>query len=159
MKMTGGIKPEFLAAVKALGKVQAQVGWLESAVYQNGRKVADNARTHEYGAPAQGIPQRPFMRPAVADHQAQWIAAAGKAAKDVLEGKSDAVTAMGKVAALAEGDVKQALVNVTSPPLKQATVKARAKKLASGKITKTLNKPLVDSGLMLETLISEASTK
>ncbi|WP_310625798.1 hypothetical protein [Limnohabitans sp.] len=157
--MTGGIKPEFLAAVKALGKVQGHVGWLESAEYPDGRKVADNARTHEYGAPAQGIPPRPFMRTAIADHQNNWIDATAKAVKEVLAGKTDAVTAMGKVAMIVEGDVKQAIVNVTSPALNPATIKARARKLASGEVTETLNKPLVESALMLKSLTSEASKK
>ena len=56
----------------------------------------------------------------------------------------------------AEADVRQAIINVTAPALKQSTIDARKRKLAKGTRFKgSIEKPLVASGLALATLTSK----
>ena len=56
-------------------------------------------------------------------------------AKAILQGRRTADQVMDTMGAKAAGDIAKNIASVWEPPLKEATVKARARKLASGVIT------------------------
>ncbi|WP_338885314.1 hypothetical protein [Xenorhabdus sp. TH1] len=139
-----------------LGKKQIKVGFFEHSQYPDGTPMAYVAAIQELGYPAGNIPPRPFMRPAIRDNQAKYADLMFRAAKAAINGNitvSEGLTQIGDVAA---GDIKIAIQSVTTPPLKDSTVKARANRHSKGKAT---NKPLVDSGLMLQSVNSSVEDK
>jgi hypothetical protein len=132
-----------------LGKKQIKAGFFEHSKYPDGTPVAYVAAIQELGYPAGNIPPRPFMRPAMRDNQAKYADLMLRAAKAAVKGTitvSDSLTQIGDMTA---GDIKLAIQSVTTPALKDSTVRARASRHSKGKAT---NKPLVDSGLMLQSV-------
>lgn len=130
-----------VAVLNGLEGLEGKVGWFESATYKDGPPVAYVATIHEFGAPSQGIPARPFMRPAVAEKGQSWVDLLGQGAKAALNGSVSPAAVLEAVTLRAAGDVAIAIRAVTSPPLKPATV-AR----------KGFDKPLVDTGQMLKSV-------
>jgi len=59
---------------------------------------------------------------------------------------------MDAVGARAAGDIAKNISEVWEPPLKEATVRARARRYASREITPSLRKPLVDTARMVSSL-------
>lgn len=150
---------KLVANVGALAGVEGQVGWFESAKYPNGMPVAYVAAIHEFGHAAGGIPPRPFFRPTIAAQTGEWSRQFGRAATAVANGKIEPVPAMTQLAALAAGDVADAISKLTTPALKESTVNARRRKRADKKTTGGLTKPLVDTGIMLTTLTYQVEAK
>ena len=137
------------ARIKELQGKQAQAGWFKSAVYPNGTPVAYVAAIQELGSAPQGIPPRPFMRPAISKNKAAWLKIMERGAQAVLKGQMTIGDVMGLVSTRAADDVAKAIVAVTTPPLKRATILARLRKRKDKTLTPTIQKPLVDTGLML----------
>ncbi|MDE9455631.1 hypothetical protein [Xenorhabdus bovienii] len=130
-----------------LGKKQVKIGFFSQSKYPDGTPIAYVAAIQELGYPTGGIPPRPFMRPAMSENQSKYSGLMARAAKAAIKGNisvSDGLTQMGSVAA---GDIKLAISAVTTPPLKDSTITARAGRHSKGKAT---NKPLVDTGQMLQ---------
>lgn len=133
---------------------KGQVGWFESAKYgdKKATPIAYVASIHEFGYPEGGIKPRPFFRPTIAKQKENWRNLVISGALAILAGRETMDTVLEKLGMQASGDVAKTITQLQEPALKEATVKARARRKASGKITKTLRKPLVDSGIMLSTL-------
>lgn len=131
--------------------ISAEIGWFESSQYEDGTKVAYVATIHEFGAPSQNIPPRPFIQPTIDANGAEWADQIAKGAKRVLDGGIDAEGVMDAVGAMAAGDIKKTIAQVISPALKVSTVKARERAYSQKGITRSLTKPLIDTGLMLAT--------
>ncbi len=172
----------------ALSGMQAKAGWFESAVYENGKPVAQIAMVQEYGAtinhpggtpykigadgmarfvakasaeaaglPVTGphtitIPPRPFMRPTVEREKAAWIALLAKGAKSILAGKTSPRDVLDAVAARAAGDIARTIASIQSPALAASTIAKRRRKMADKKTIGNLTKPLVDSGIMIDSV-------
>ena len=84
MKLNGGQK--LLAKLrdieaKAKKKQSVKVGFLSKATYPNGTKVAYVAAIQNYGAPAAGIPPRPFFTQMLNDRSSKWGDTMGKLIK------------------------------------------------------------------------------
>jgi hypothetical protein len=141
------------AIIANSGKAQGKSGWFESAQYADGTPVAYVAAIHEYGYEAGGIPPRPFMRSTIAEKQGEWKVLAQNAAKQIAAGRMSSVEYVGLLAATATGHVQKKIGSITAPPLKLATVQARARRRASGVAS---DKPLVDTAIMLQTMTSIA---
>lgn len=101
------------------------------------------------------IPARPFMRPTIIREQKNWIALMAAGFRDVLAGKRSAESVMEAVAAKAAGDVARTITEITEPPLKPGTIRARQRQLADSKTVGSLDKPLVASGILFDTLIND----
>lgn len=147
----GGLTLKTMAtALDGLNGVTGKTGWFETAKYADGTPVAYVAAIQEFGAVAEGvlIPPRPTMRPAVADKGQEWMDLLGKGAVAVLKGQETPQSAMEKVALRAAGDVAKNIQALTSPPLAPSTIKAKG-----------FAKPLVDTGLMLQSLTGVAEVK
>lgn len=142
-----------LAQLKAvydeLAKKQLKVGFFAHSKYPDGTPVAYVAAIQELGYPAGGIPPRQFFRPAMTEHRQEYSQLTGRAVKAAGNGKITVMAGLEQIGAKAAGDVKMMIKSVTTPPLKDATVAARARRHSKGKAT---SKPLVDSGLMLQSV-------
>jgi len=146
------IKARMEAYVEGFDDRVASVGWFPGAKYPDGTQVAYVATIHEFGSPAQGIPPRPFVRPTVAGQQKVWAGIMADGVRAVISGRASSGDVLEGVGLQAAGDIGKTIANLTSPPLKPATVAARARRYADGKITNSLTKPLNDTGLMQASL-------
>lgn len=130
--------------------MQAEAGWLESSQYEDGTKAAYVAAIQEYGAPEKNIPPRPFMRPAVEENKEYWADQLKNGVKAVSSGAMDAGMVMDAIGQRMANDVQHAITQVVSPPLKDATVRARLRGKKDKTITPTLKKPLEDTFYMID---------
>jgi hypothetical protein len=148
-------------ATRLLPTLAGKVGWFPSAVYEGGQPVAGVAMVQEFGSPSRGIPPRPFMRSTSIEKRDYWASVSRNLAKGVALGQITPADLMTGVTEAAAGDIRQTISKLTSPPLKEQTVKARKRKLANGGVGATagISKPLIASGIMLNTLTAEVGEK
>lgn len=143
------------AALPELGKMRLKVGYFETAKYSDGTPVAYVAAIQEFGYPGGGIPARPTMRP-TADAQGnpggEWSQIAAQGAKAILKGSATPGQVMDALGLKAAGDIRKAISKLQSPPLKPSTVAARQRGMADRKTTGSLTKPLVATGLMINSV-------
>lgn len=134
-----------------------EIGIFETAKYPDGTPIAYVASIHEYGYAGGNIPARPFFRPTIEKQKNEWgrqIAGATKAAAEGNTSISDAFEGIGGMAA---GDVGKKITQIFSPMLKPSTLKARQSKSKNTKVVSI--KPLVDSGLMLQSVTHKVIKK
>lgn len=151
-----------LAHVASLSGEKAIVGWYEGATYPSGIKVAEVAAMNEYGTAT--APARPFMRPAIAKHGAEWRGMMFKAeiGSNILD----------KVALKAEGDIVDSIANGDHEPLSPVTLAIRKMRengetISGASVGRAFNQvkdgtavfssnttPLSDTGRMIATLTS-----
>jgi len=166
-------------AIKELESKVSKAGWFESNKYEDGTPVAYIASIQEIGCPERSIPPRPFMRPTIAEKKADWASIAELGAKAILKGDVTAENVMGQLADSAVGDVKKTISSIHTPVLSPITIELRAMKKNGEKITgatvgvasakvasegyKTPQgvsiKPLIDSGILFDTMMSKVEDK
>ena len=96
---------------------------------------------HENGAPAAGIPARPFLVPGVAAVEEKVAAQLGKGAQAAMAGDERGVQQRLHAAGLvAENSVKATINAGVEPALAESTVQARARRGRTGTV------PLIDTG-------------
>lgn len=154
IRIQGDVAKKLEFALKNLSGKVGKVGWFENSSYPEppNIKVATVAVIQEYGAPSKNIPPRPFVRPTMIQQQGAWTELASQGAKAILNGTKTVDNVMEALGLKAAGDIRKAITQVFSPPLKPATIAARLRKRANKTVTGNLTKPLVDTGLMLNTL-------
>lgn len=132
--------------IDELGKKQIKVGFFSHSKYPDGKPIAGVAMVQELGSVKQNIPSRKFMGPSLKNGAENYKKGIVRAFRQAADGGSLEVglSAVGEVAA---GDVKQGIIDVKSPPLKESTIAARARRHHAGKAS---DKPLVDTGQMLQ---------
>lgn len=146
------VKINLSQAIKQAERISAEVGFLSSATYENGEKVAMVAAQNEYGNLSKHIPPRPFMRPAKNKNVTVWNATFQRAIKQGLR-SGNLKSAFDIVSLQVVGDIKKSIVAVTKPALKPATVEARLRDKKQGKsVSLSVAKPLIDSGYMLNSV-------
>lgn len=142
-----------LVAIAEFGRMRGRVGWFESARYPDGMPVAYAAAINEFGWPKGNIPPRLGMRTTAAAKQPEWRATADRAAHGIVTGRLTPTQGMDMIGLKAAGDLRKHITEVTQPPLKVATVKARLAGRKQGRVVSiTIAKPLVRTGHMLTTL-------
>ena len=157
VKGSGGIGIATLKErIADLNRFKTFVGWLESAMYDDNTPVAGIAAVHEYGSVLRGIPPRPFLRTATEESKEEWKAIIRHGAKSILNGSMTSHQVVEILGLKISGDIKKAIKNVTSPELAQSTIEARLRKKADGKTIGNLDKPLVETSIMLNTVTYEA---
>jgi len=115
-----------------------KVGFLAGATYPDGTPVAMVAAIQDFGAPAVGIPPRPFFRNMVAKKKSEWPKAIG----DLLKANDyDAYKTLEQTGAAIKGQLQDSIVSTNEPPLKPATI-AR----------KGFSKPLIASSHMINSV-------
>lgn len=148
-KTDAGLLKKISSFVKTFNALEMQVGWFSTSQYEDGTPVAYVATIHEFGYAKGGIPPRPFMRPTADREENNWRRFVAQEAPKILEGKQT-VQALFEILGLnISGSIAQSITEVTEPELKKATVRAKVRKMADGKTVGSLDKPLVESGLML----------
>lgn len=170
-EVTGGEGLE--AALRAMADrlssaTEVRVGFLENATYPDGTPVAMVAALNNYGAPAAGIPPRPFFTNMVADKKGEW----GNQFMGVLRASEyDADKSLELMGEHMAGQLREAIVDTDSPAnspvtnlLKQrfptgddvtfADVQQAREDVAKG-VTAPAGKPLTWSGHMLASVDKE----
>lgn len=141
VKISGGDKLE-----KALAEIAKKVskpgtlnvGFLEGATYPDGTSVPMVAAIQEFGAPAKGIPPRPFFRNMIAAKSPEW----GDGVAQALKAKDyDTTEALNLVGEGIKGQLQDSIKTTNSPPLAPSTVKAKG-----------FDTPLIDTGHMLNSV-------
>lgn len=155
-RQPGGAGQALRKAIGALNDAQGKVGWFENARYEDGTPVALVAVVQEHGSTKRGIPARPFMRTTQQEKAQVWKEDARRLAAAVAAGQMPPDALMEGLTQKAEGDVRQSISRVLSPPLSERTIAARARRHSKGKAS---SKPLVDTGYMLNTLTSQVKKK
>lgn len=116
----------------------AQIGFPSGINYEDGTSVAYVAAIQEFGAPAVGIPPRPFMQPTVYEKKDTWTTIIEKQLPKVALGKMSAFDVLDLVGISAAADIQTKISSIYTPPNAPATIRAKGSA-----------KPLVDTGLML----------
>lgn len=172
-KKIGGELAKIRDRTRGFDKLEARIGVQEGQQYEDGTPVAYVAAIHEYGAPEVGIPPRPFLRPTLQEQKAKWSEELMDGAMAVMHGVATAHQVLGQVATTAAGDVKNTVSELTEPPLAESTIRARFRKkgiadLSTSKRFKAemlagggfgYAKPLVDTGLLQESITGEVANK
>jgi len=136
-----------------------KVGFFETSKYPDGTPVAYVATIHEFGAPSEGIPPRPFMRPTIQANQAVWQSIALQGAKSILDGSMTSEDILEVIGLKAAGDIRKMIASIQAPPLKDATVAARLRGKADKQTVGNLTKPLVDTATMLNAVTNTVEDK
>lgn len=125
MELTGGDKLE--AKLAELSKrvsnaATLRVGFLEDAKYPDGTSVAEVAVYQNYGAPARGIPPRPFFSNMIADNRAGWPDAIESVLKAVDFDARAALELFGEHVA---SQLREAIIELREPALSPVTLLLR----------------------------------
>lgn len=146
--------------IDALDAGVGRVGWFPSAVYEGGQPVAGVAFVQEHGSTKRSIPPRPFMRPTATEKRSEWAKTVGQLTKAAAQGKIAPENVMQGLTLAAEGHVRATITKISAPPLAESTVEARKRRKANGGkgAQASIAKPLVDTGILLNTLTSEVES-
>ena len=141
-------------ALKNLDGKVGKVGWFEKSKYadKDATPVAYVAAIQEYGYPSKNIPARPFMRPTIADKQVEWASIVKQGSAQILKGNQTIGDVLELLGLKASADVKKTISQITTPPLAEATIAARLARKADKNTVGNLTKPLIDTGIMFNTL-------
>lgn len=120
-----------------------RVGFLEDAKYPDGTSVAMVAAIQNYGAPAAGIPARPYFTNLVTSNRGKWGEQLGKIAKAA---NYDINLTFGRMGVLMAGQLQTAIVKMTDPPLKPETISRKG-----------FAKPLIETAHMVNSVQYEYS--
>lgn len=124
----GGGKLE--AKLKGIGKKlgnlpRVRVGFLEGATYPDGTLVAMVAAIQEFGAPRARIPPRPYFRTMVSAKKGEWPDAVRVLLKD---NDYDVRLTLEQVGAGVAKQLRDSILDLTSPPLSPVTLMLRKMK-------------------------------
>ena len=139
--------------IEGLKDFRTIVGWFADTKYDNSTVVAKVASEQEFGTAI--IPARPFMRPARNKNVTLW--------KNTLETQlantHDVRRSLDALALVVEGNIRQAIVDVTEPPLSPLTIQRRKARYQTQKFTASITKPLIDTGLMISSVSHKTEAK
>lgn len=138
------ILPQVLASLKRLAATDVLVGIPAQSPERSDGEPINNAALgyiHETGAPAAGIPARPFLVPGVVAAGTPVALQLKKAAQAAIVGNPRVVDQRLHAAGLvAEASVKNTINAGVEPALADSTIAARARRGRTGTV------PLIDTG-------------
>jgi hypothetical protein len=156
-----------LNSINKLQDRNVKVGWIKKSTYpETDESVASIAAQNEFGNAKKHIPARPFMRPTIAAKQNEWKILSENGAKKVIKGQMTIDNVLDLIGFQAESDIKKTIKQLYSPALAEKTILARIernKKLSTikGRISEkslgNVTKPLIDTGIMFNTITHEVS--
>ncbi len=149
--------------MESIKNARLEVGFMGDTYSNGGPPVAYIATIHEFGYPAGGIPARPFMRPAIADNSETWKRRLAGGFKKVVNGEMSTRVMLDAIGELVTANIREAIADVTSPPLQQGTIDARLRGYASKSYAakanpETISKPLVATGYMRDSVKHKVTT-
>ena len=124
-KFEGGekLKAHLKKLSKKVSKASVvEVGFFEGKNYSNGTSIPMVAAIQEFGAPAKGIPPRPFFRNMIKKEEGHW---GGDVAALLQAHDYDAAKVLGFMGEEIEGELKQSIVDLTEPELSYVTLLLR----------------------------------
>jgi len=145
---------DIIARMESAGKnKKGKVGWIEKSRYpDSGVSVASVAAVAEYGDASKNIPPRPIFRAAIVQYREKWQRVIESSARRVLRGEKAPEYLLERQVLVAAGDVRRHISTLSTPPLAMSTIMARVSRKKRGKVSKSIAKPLVDTGILLTTL-------
>ena len=156
---------KLLNSINLLNNRGVKVGWVHAAQYpETNEYVAEVAAQNEFGNPKKHIPPRPFMRPTITAKREQWVKIATDGSKKILKGQLTIDNVLNLIGFQAEADIKKTIKQLYSPALAESTILARiernkrlstTKGRVSQKALGNITKPLIDTGIMFNTLTHE----
>ncbi len=141
-----------LASAQKSKKV-GKVGWVEKSRYTNGVLVAMVAAVQEHGDPAKNIPARSMLGATVEKQKDEWDKIVIELGKNLIENDSPFEVILEGLVSRASGDVRKTISDLTEPPLKKSTIAARLRKRKDRKTIGKLDKPLIDTGVLQDTVV------
>lgn len=138
--------------ISQLSDTEIKVGWFESSKYENGTSVASVALVQEFGSPKDNIPPRPFMRTTIKKEEKNWDKLINVSSKEALNGNLTGNKFAERLGLIVSGHIKKSIRDVQEPPLKESTIRNRVSRRANKKLVGNLTKPLIDTGIMINTL-------
>ena len=156
----GGLK-HLKQRIDELDLLKVEVGWFASSQHpeydEKGQKIgtvpmATIAAKNEFGSPAEGIPPRPFMRPALAQNRATWREQIKRGSRAIIQGSETDVSVMEKIGLSVAGHIRAEIAQVQSPKLSEKTIEARLAVRADKTTRGNLDKPLVFEGIFLNSV-------
>lgn len=139
---------------------EAQVGWF-GGKYDERRGGADVpyvAAIMNYGDPENGLQPRPFMEPTQEARRDVWVKQCAVLAKRVIAGEISVRDVFEQLGAGAAGDVRKTIESITTPVLKDATIKARAR-FKHTSVDGVNKQPLKFEGILINTLNHQVKDK
>jgi len=115
-----------------------RIGFLENATYPDGKPVAMIAMIQDGGAPAAGIPPRPFFRNMIANKRDEWP---GAIAGLLVKNDYDVGKTLGQTGAAIAGQLRQSIIDTNAPPLAASTIARKGHA-----------KPLIDTSHMINSV-------
>ncbi len=103
---------------------EVRVGFLENATYPDGTKVATVAAINNFGAPAAGIPARPFFSQMIARESPSW---GEKFAEVLMQDDYDADAALEHMGDDIAAELRQSILEFSGAPLSPVTLLLRAR--------------------------------
>lgn len=147
-----GIAVKVENAAKVFADRKLQVGFFSTARYDDdkgtNKPVAGVAAVHELGSTKRNIPARSFMRTTAEENQKEWAGIFADAMTAVIEGQISADDALNQIGSYVVGQVQGKIEEIQEPKLKDATVERKG-----------FAKPLIQSGLMKDSLTHKVSQK
>lgn len=108
---------------KKLGKAgTVRAGFLEGATNTDGQSIPMIAAIHNFGAPAAGIPPRPFFSQAISKGKQTWPKRVVKIAQAA---NYDGDLIMNRIGEMLRADIQQAIHDVKGRKLEDATAKRK----------------------------------
>lgn len=160
IRKTQGLSKNLEKVIQDLKHIHMRVGWGENQKYPDGTPVAEVAATNEFGSPAKHIPPRSFMRSTIMQETENWKRTTAKGLKLVVNGSMTIHDSMESMGLKVAGDIKKTISTITAPALATSTIEARLRGKKQGKsVSLSIAKPLVDTGLMMNSLTSEVVSK
>lgn len=171
-----GLEDALRKIVKGLEKGKGvHTGFLENATYPDGTKVAMVAAIQNYGAPAAGIPPRPYFTDMVGEKSPGWGESLGNL---ITEHGYDAGQALALMGQGIKEQLQESIISTDAPALSLVTLMLRkmrsedqglvvtgatvgeaARRVAEGESTAGVNaKPLNDSSHLLNSVDYEVKT-
>lgn len=140
-------------AARLGGPQEVRTGFLEGATEADGQSMPMVAAINEFGAPAAGIPARPFFRGMIAKHKAEWGPELGKV---LVNQDYNAEVALGLMGERIGGELRQSIADFDGVPLAPATIAAKSR----GGVSKIAGvagpeKQLINTGDMWKGVASE----
>ena len=168
-KVLARIQYKLEAIPKEFDGMVAQVGIPIGETYESGVTVATVAAIHEFGAPAAGIPARPFIIPTAKKERSAWSKIIAGGVKKVIKGNATVFDVLNVVGIQAAADMKTMVISISSPALSPVTVLLRKWRKAGRQIDASVvdqarsaisrgvdpgsnNKPLNDTGYMIKSI-------
>lgn len=171
MKCELKINQDLLNHIKGLQSGKVEVGWLESATYDDGTPIAKVAEINEFGATikvtdkmrrwfgAQGfplnkntteihIPARSFIRSTCDEKKKEWTDVINSRLKKAIKGELSFEQALEQLGLKIKADVQEKISSTTTPPNSAMTIAMKGK-----------DTPLRNTGLMLESITVQTEVK